>query len=219
MDCTTKTNFTTKGVGTRLATNNEKPYKGDFKDDKKETYTRHRSGFLRDGKSIRMHMEDIADAKNGYTREDIYGSATKYDDSSRPKISHMTKGNNNNGNTREETYGSIYYLVYGRATMYDDPSRPKINRITKGNNNKVTSNEDNQALHLLPGDKGQAVEGITNLRTNKATESTAEKETATDLVVTVLVTPNAPNPHPPRPWGSGEKLVRHWAPCQMSWWR
>ena len=202
MDGTSKTNLTTKGVGTRLATNNEKPYRGDFKDDKKETYTRHWSGFLQDGKSIRMHMEDIANAKNGYTREDIYGSATKYDDSSGTKISHMTKGNNNNGNTREETYGIIYYRVYGRATMYYDPSRTKINRITKGNNNKVTSNKDNQALHLWLGDEGQAVKGITNLRTNKATESTAEKETATDLVGTVLVTPNAPNPHSPRPWGT-----------------
>ena len=57
--------------------------------------------------------------------------------------------------------------------------------MSKGNNDKVTANKDNQTPPLSPGDKGQAAEGSTSLRMNKATESIAEKETATDLAVTV----------------------------------
>ena len=81
MDRTTKTSPTMNGVNTRLATNNKNPYRGDFKEDKEETYTKHQSLFLQDGKPIRTHMEDIADAANGYTREEIHGQG-----STTPKI-------------------------------------------------------------------------------------------------------------------------------------
>ena len=119
-------------------------------------------------------MEDIADAANGYTREEIYSR------------------------------------IYGRATKYDKSSRPKISHMTKGNDDKVIAKKDNQMPPLSPGDEGQAAEGSTNLQTNKATESIAEKETATDLAVTITdvinATPNAPNPHRQDPGGETNEL-------------
>ena len=100
MDGTTNTSLKTTGADTRLATNKEKQYRGDFKRDRKETNTKHWSRFLQDGKAIRMHMEDLPNSTNGYTMEEIYGRvygrATKYDNSSRLKIRHMAKGNNDN---------------------------------------------------------------------------------------------------------------------------
>ena len=94
--------------------------------------------------------------------------------------------NTANRHTREEiysrVYGQAYGRAYGRATKQDDSSRPKT-----------------KMPPLSPGHKGQAAEGNTNLRRNKATEPIAEKETITDLAVTVTnaidATPKALNPH------------------------
>ena len=115
-------------------------------------------------------MEDIADAANGYTGEEIYGRvyghAAKYDNSSRPKISHMEDiADAANRYTREEINGRIY----GCATKYNDSSRPKISHMTKGNDGKVTASKDNQTPRLLRGDEVQDAEDNTNLRTNKTT--------------------------------------------------
>ena len=104
-----------------------------------------------------------------------------------------------NGHTREEIYGRVYGRTYGRAAKHDDYGRPK-------------------SPPPSPVHKGQAGEGSTNLRRNKATEPIAEKETTTDLAVTVTktinATPNAPNPHCQVP---GEKLGSHLSPCQTTW--
>ena len=72
-------------------------------------------------------MEDTADAANGYTREEIYsrvhGRIMKYDDSSRPKISHMTKGND------------------GKVTASKDNQTPRLLR-----GDEVQDAEDNTNL-------------------------------------------------------------------------
>ena len=62
-DGTTTTSLTTRGGDTKITTN---------KKVREETCVEHCHCFLQDGKPIRMHTEDIADAANGYTREEIY---------------------------------------------------------------------------------------------------------------------------------------------------
>ena len=56
-------------------------------------------------------MEDLPNSTNGYTMEEIYGRvygrATKYDNSSRLKIGHMAKDNDDNWYTREEIQGRV----------------------------------------------------------------------------------------------------------------
>ena len=141
MDGTTKTSLAKRGVDTRIKTNKAKPYRGDVKEDNEETYTKHQSWVLQDGKPIKMHIEDIANAENEYTREEIYSRVydrvTKYNNSRRHKTSHMTKGNNDKinankdnqslhfspgdegqheeGSTREEISGLVYSRIYSRV--------------------------------------------------------------------------------------------------------
>ena len=132
-----------------------------------------------------MHMEDIADDANGYTREENHSPrrATKYDDLS---------NKNKDPNQLDETLQSRREILTTkeiRSRFWFN--RPKTGYMTRGNDDKITANKDKQTPPLLPGGKGRTTESGTNLQTNKATELIAKKETTMDLAVNAINAINA----------------------------
>ena len=92
-------------------------------------------------------MEDIADAANGYTREENHGPrrATKYDDLSNknkdPKQLDETLQSRREILTTKEIRSKLWY------------NRPKTGHMTRGKDDKITANKDKQTPPFSPGGK------------------------------------------------------------------
>ena len=95
-----------------------------------------------------MHMEDIANAANGYIREENRSPrrATKYNDPS---------NKNKDPKRLDETLQSRRDILTNKVIRsrfwYN---RPKTGHMTRGDEDKITANKDKQILPLSPGGKG-----------------------------------------------------------------